>query len=683
MSPKLYCCSLLFVFALASLVRPGDGIAQELIPLPSADQTDDPFADDENSFQDKKLGASQDKKLGASKKSLRIRPLLPPHAFDPQPSLDRSTVPFSLINLSTLDRLHSPLLRQDLQIKGAASCATSNCHGGPRPGISQPWARRGSEYQIWVEDDPHAQSWRTICGNESIAIMRRLNIMQGDKIVDQAGFDNCLACHNSTQKYDEPRRALPSHHQHMSSSALSNAFKLASNRTHSLLPADTNTFLREGIGCSGCHGPSEQWAQTHYQQHWTPHGATNQGFVEARDLFVRARMCASCHVGDKDRDMNHDIIAAGHPTLRYEMATFHAWQPKHWRDSESEDKTYYEAQLWLAGQVAATDASLALLESRTAGAHSVSEWPELAAYNCASCHHSLGLDNSRSPFRENRSATAMYSQWNNSGIRWVANYRIETGQATNEDHELIRALDLVTSAMERRPAPSPHNVSATVSAARAALAAWLDGQAGLQERSIFRSERLGQVIASAAGKRETFRTWESSVQFYLAAVAARESWPGGWNGNLKNVADRMRVGLRYPEMIDISRYSKRSGGRSTLNRFETMKLGIELAGWLGQVQFEPMLESNDEVTTQQMQDQLKQLIEQMDQRLEEIAKQRAILDAKKATDKTAEKKAKDDEDSGRDDEKKKPEVDKKSREELRKEMEKELKALEANSNSDQ
>jgi mono/diheme cytochrome c family protein len=377
--------------------------------------------------------------------------------------------------------------------------------------------------------------------------------------------------------------------------------------------------------------------------------------------------------------MNHDIIAAGHPALRYEMATFHAWQPKHWRDSESEDKTFYEAQLWLAGQVAATDASLALLESRTANAHSVSEWPEFAAYNCASCHHNLGLDNSRSPFRENRKATAMYSQWNDSGIRWVANYRIETGQASSEDHELIHALDAVTAAMERRPAPSPHAVSATVSTARAVLAAWLEGQAGLQERSIFRSERLGLVIASAAGKRETFRTWESAVQFYLAAVAARESWPGGWNGDLKNVADRMRHGLRYPEMIDISRYSKRGGGHPTLNRFETMELGVELAGWLGQVQFEPMFEDDDEVTTQQMQDQLDRLIEQMDQRLEEIAEQRAKLDAKKAK----EKKAKEDEKPEDEDEKKKPEVDRKSRDELRKELEAELKALEANSDGDE
>ena len=30
--------------------------------------------------------------------------------------------------------------------------------------------------------------------------------------------------------------------------------------------------------------------------------------------------------------MNHDMIAAGHPALHYEFATYHECQPKHWRE---------------------------------------------------------------------------------------------------------------------------------------------------------------------------------------------------------------------------------------------------------------------------------------------------------------------------------------------------------------
>lgn len=484
---------------------------------------------------------------------------------------------------------------------------------------------RGMEYQLWVENDPHAQSWRTICSDESVAMMRRLRIMDGDDVVDQVGFDNCLACHNSTKRFNEPRtnhqtgQLVSKHH------VLGHAINCSCDRCSSNdSPSDENSFLREGVGCSGCHGPSEQWAGEHFQYHWSPQMATEQGFVQASDLYVRARMCASCHVGDKDRDMNHDIIAAGHPTLRYELATFHAWQPKHWRDLEADDKTYYEAQLWLAGQIAATDASLALLQSRANDAHSVGEWPEFAAYDCASCHHNLGLDNARRPLDENRDATAIYSQWNDAGLRWVIGYRMETDQACQQDWELLAALDQVKHQMQQGPKPEPNAVAQATADARVALAAWFDGRPGLDERAIFRSDRLGQVVASAAGKRDSFQTWESAVQFYLAAVAARESWPGGWHGPLRNVADQMQNQLRYPDMIDVSRFAKRDGIGPTATRLQTMQLGIELAGWLGPVQPEMMFDEQDnEVATQHLRDQLNRMIEEINQRWRNIAEKRA------------------------------------------------------------
>jgi hypothetical protein len=487
-----------------------------------------------------------------------IRAPLPDSIAD---AIERVTV----IAPRTLDRLHSPLLREDLKITGAASCATSNCHAGPRPGLLDPTSKRSMEYQVWLENDPHSLSWRTICSEESIAMMRRLAILDGEQVINQEGFDNCLACHNSTQRFDEPRFAKTT-------------------------GQDVNRFLREGVGCSGCHGPSEKWINTHFQAGWTPESATQDGFVAAGDLYVRARMCASCHVGDKDRDMNHDIIAAGHPALRYELATFHAWQPKHWRDAENEDKATYEARLWLAGQVAAADASLALLQTRAKKAHTVSEWPEFAAYNCASCHHNLGLDNDREGLTQRRPATAIYSQWNDAGLRWVIEYRMANGEAILEDDQLMAALNRVRSEMERRPRPDANKVAIASAAARAALADWFDGQPGVHERFHFRSDRLGLVIADAAGRAETFRSWESAVQFYLALVAARESWPGGWNGPMREVADQMQYGLQYPQMIDISRYAKRARARGPqANRTQITAMGIELASVFGPVSGEPMV----------------------------------------------------------------------------------------------
>jgi hypothetical protein len=395
----------------------------------------------------------------------------------------------------------------------------------------------------------------------------------------------------------------------------------ALDRLHSpILRQDLQIRGTQACATSNCHGPSEQWIHTHFQYHWTAQGATAQGFVEAGDLYVRARMCASCHVGDIDRDMNHDIIAAGHPALRYELATFHAWQPKHWRDSEASDSTYYEAQLWLAGQVASADASLALLQSRAAGAHTVSQWPEFAAYNCASCHHNLGLEHDLRRSDGDRNATAIYSQWNDAGLRWLVGYRIETGEATQEDFELLAALDEVKRRMEAEPKPSADAVAEATKHARRVLADWFDCSPGLDQRHNFRSDRLGRLVASVAGKRGTFDSWESAVQFYLAAVAARESWPGGWHGPLRSVADHLRDGLRYPEMIDISRYAKQEGGGPNINPLEAMTLGIELAGWLGPVN--PESHDAEEDSPQAARRRLSELMEEINTRWEQRQRQR-------------------------------------------------------------
>ncbi len=490
----------------------------------------------------------------ASGQQLLPVPSPEPDAAQSDPFTDDRPTDTSTSGHQGLDHLHGTLLRNDFSLKGAQSCAVSSCHGGPRPGIAQPTARRGSEFQLWLENDPHARSWRTFCGDESVQMMRRLRIIDQDNVVlDRAGFDNCLACHNTAKRYDEPR---------------------------------TTGNLREGVGCEACHGPAEQWESSHVQYNWSRESAHEQGFVNNDDLFTRARMCASCHVGDRDRDMNHDIIAAGHPTLRYELATYHSWQPKHWRDAEADNKERYEAQLWLAGQVASADASLSLLETRARRGHSASQWPEFAAYDCASCHHNLGLGNARGselPGQRQRPATAIYSQWNDSGLRWLLKHRVTSGKATENDHRLLDALVSVQTAMEQPPRPNADSVADASKHARKELAAWFAAEGG-GERQRFDSDRLGMLVASAASDPDTFLTWESAAQFYLASIAARESWPGGIDGPLRETADQLQYGLQYPQMIDISRYAKRASAKGPqLSRHEIARLSIQLARFLGPV----------------------------------------------------------------------------------------------------
>ena len=112
-----------------------------------------------------------------------------------------------------------------------------------------------------------------------------------------------------------------------------------------------------------------------------------------KDLLARGETCAECHVGLGSADVNHDLIAAGHPRLNFEYGSQLAKLPKHWRvDDDKARHPDYEAKVWALGQVLAAKASLDLLESRASRSlpdDSTTPWPEFAEYSCFSCHHEL------------------------------------------------------------------------------------------------------------------------------------------------------------------------------------------------------------------------------------------------------------------------------------------------------
>jgi hypothetical protein len=126
--------------------------------------------------------------------------------------------------------------------------------------------------------------------------------------------------------------------------------------------------LSEGVGCGGCHGPSEKWAAAHVAPGWKALSNEQKwkqyGFVPTKNLVARALNCASCHVGDGERDMNHDMIAAGHPRLAFEPASFHASgnYRKHWAERGSARD--FEVRVWAVGKVATLRAAVNLLYER-------------------------------------------------------------------------------------------------------------------------------------------------------------------------------------------------------------------------------------------------------------------------------------------------------------------------------
>ncbi len=508
---------------------------------------------------------------------------------------------------TTLDVLHAPLLRRDLRIEGAPSCAAASCHGGPRPGVARPPARWANSYQLWVENDPHARSWRTFCSDESVAMMRRLKILDADgQVLDRAGYDNCLACHNSTDRFDTPDPLVVGHRV-------------------------VQDFIPEGVGCSGCHGPSERWAGPHTRRGWDAVAAINDGFVPNGDLLVRARMCASCHVGDVDRDMNHDIIAAGHPALRYEFATYHHRQPKHWRDIEENDPGWYEAQLWLAGQIAATDASLALMVKRAAAdrtGDAISHWPEFSAHDCASCHHTLGFANRRPPIGP-RPAIAPASRWNDIAMRWILGDRADRGLVTAEDLRLLDSLDRVRDVLQSATRPSTDDALNAALEARQSLAAWV-ANAHQPLSPTFGAAAMAELVRSAAGRTDTYETWESTTQYYLAAVASREAWPALSDdlGQTESIARSLQLGLRYPGGLDVPRFSKTEPS-PRLQRTEAARVAVDLASTLGPVASPDLqIYQSDDEKTQRLEQQRLELRDRIERELQRRQTERqAAIDA--------------------------------------------------------
>ena len=178
--------------------------------------------------------------------------------------------------------------------------------------------------------------------------------------------------------------------------------------------------VSDGIGCETCHGGSEHWLQTHDDRPKTaptsnstaapistPNTApsTTPTTTHATNLAagmramerpqVRAQLCITCHVGDSTRFATHQMMAAGHPRLAFELDTYtELWRTSGGREHFRRDTDYFArkgtfepVQTWLAGLTATTRREAELVEQRIAIAGG--GFPDFALFNCYSCHRSM------------------------------------------------------------------------------------------------------------------------------------------------------------------------------------------------------------------------------------------------------------------------------------------------------
>jgi hypothetical protein len=149
-----------------------------------------------------------------------------------------------------------------------------------------------------------------------------------------------------------------------------------------------------------------EWRQLDADAKQTLHGMTPVG--NAKHL---ATTCAGCHVGAPPdarhpiaRDVNHDMIAAGHPRLMFEFSSYFANLPEHWKAKPNDDSSR-----WAVGQVASAETALELLRFRAAFKDAV--WPEFAEYDCFGCHHGLAEPSWRQTQKSARLGAPAWGTW--------------------------------------------------------------------------------------------------------------------------------------------------------------------------------------------------------------------------------------------------------------------------------
>ncbi len=247
---------------------------------------------------------------------------------------------------------------------GARSCAAAACHGGVDPDPRFELSRR-NEYAFWLDKDPHARAYRTLQNELSTAILARLARPSDDDQARANRLANCFGCHNP-----QPAAAQQA----------------------------VTFYEREGVSCEICHSPAEEWIGAHVTLDWKKIRGTSLAdkvfsFVSTKSIGTRAMICAQCHVGSPGREVNHDLIAAGHPALKFELTSYYAMLPKHWRDeAERKANPNFEITLWQAGQNFSGTAAIDLLKWRAERAEKqpgTAVWPEFAEYDCFACHHDL------------------------------------------------------------------------------------------------------------------------------------------------------------------------------------------------------------------------------------------------------------------------------------------------------
>jgi hypothetical protein len=250
--------------------------------------------------------------------------------------------------------------------------------------------------------------------------------------------------------------------------------------------------------------------------------------TDLNDPATVVQACVGCHVGappagkEPARDVNHDLLAAGHPPLRFELSSYLAYLPAHWNEAarrrcRGED---FAARAWSIGQAASARAALELLayrarQARKANPGSRPPWPEFAEYSCAGCHHDLSAARVHPGPLPSRAGWWSWSAWHTAMPRAFG-----PGPAPAAGPALA-ALDEVERLMNV-PVPASSAVEKKAEEAARLLADWQKDLA----RARWDADELRQTLSrlSGVGRAPELKTWDGAAQLYLALEALADAY---------------------------------------------------------------------------------------------------------------------------------------------------------------
>jgi Cytochrome c554 and c-prime len=242
---------------------------------------------------------------------------------------------------------------------GPGSCAATSCHGSVKPIAGSRILQ--NEYSTWIIQDKHSRAYQALTGDVGERMARILKL--GAKAEEAP---KCLACHALNPPPGQRGRAFE---------------------------------ISEGVSCENCHGPASGWLGPHTTRTWAHEKSVALGMHDTRNVIHRTEKCLECHLGTKNKFVDHEMIAAGHPDLYFELDSFSAVMPRHWkspRESEPgkpvEDAAWVGVREWSTGQAVQLRAALERLAWRAKNERFDKKdvWPEYSELSCFACHHALG-----------------------------------------------------------------------------------------------------------------------------------------------------------------------------------------------------------------------------------------------------------------------------------------------------